>query len=306
MAIRKDIEDIQDRLKSGRYANEQAIKQGIVLRLLGALGWPVHDTQCVFPEFPLEGTRVDYALCHPPGKPVVVVEVKQPHTESEGDRQLFQYAFHAGAQIALLTTGTDWSFYLPSGQGNYEERRFLLLNFFERTVEDIEQNLLRFVGFESVKSGDAFKRAQDEHASTAQKAASEKAVPVAWRRLLEEPDSLLVDLLTEKSEEISGYKPNREFVASFIPTQIRPTEITPATKPPLGPPPSPKTPPPTATAAPRRTPALFLQIWRYARNWEERDRIGAGTFAAAAQGRHYIFGSLRNPRSHKETTFHFA
>ncbi len=57
--------------------NEAAVSQGIVLRLLQAIGWPAYDTQVVWPEYSLSGRRVDFALCHPPAKPIAFVEVKQ-------------------------------------------------------------------------------------------------------------------------------------------------------------------------------------------------------------------------------------
>ncbi len=50
MALREHIEDIRGGLEANRYPSEAAVSQGIVLRLLGALGWPTFDTQVVAPE----------------------------------------------------------------------------------------------------------------------------------------------------------------------------------------------------------------------------------------------------------------
>ena len=123
LSMDKDLLDIRGRLQASRYSNEAEIRQGIVIRLLRQLGWPDDDTDVVAPEFSLEGRRVDYALCHPPRKPVVLVEVKQPSQVNDADRQLFEYAFHRGVPMAILTTGQEWHFFLPGGEGDYGERR---------------------------------------------------------------------------------------------------------------------------------------------------------------------------------------
>ncbi|MEK7404317.1 MAG: hypothetical protein AAB225_04345 [Acidobacteriota bacterium] len=75
--LKEHIEDIRSGIKAGRFTNEAAVRQGVVLRLLQALWWPTYDTQVVAPEYSVEGRRVDFALCHPPGKPAVFIEVKQ-------------------------------------------------------------------------------------------------------------------------------------------------------------------------------------------------------------------------------------
>ncbi len=63
------LTDIIARLRQGRFPNEQAISQGIVLRVLQELGWDIYDTTAVWPEFQTGEGRADFALCHPPSKP---------------------------------------------------------------------------------------------------------------------------------------------------------------------------------------------------------------------------------------------
>ncbi|EQD78280.1 Type I restriction enzyme R protein N terminal domain protein, partial [mine drainage metagenome] len=115
---------------------EASVQQGIVLRLLHALSWPSYDTQIVCPEYSLEGRRVDYALCHPPGKPIAFVEVKQIGQSEGAERQLFEYAFHVGVPLAILTDGQEWNFFLPGEQGDYGERRVYKLDIVERDISE--------------------------------------------------------------------------------------------------------------------------------------------------------------------------
>ncbi|BAM00926.1 MULTISPECIES: type I restriction endonuclease [Caldilinea] len=126
MSLEQHIEEIRAGIKAGRFTNEASVSQGIVLRLLHALSWPSYDTQVVCPEYSLEGRRVDYALCHPPGKPIAFIEVKQIGQSEGAERQLFEYAFHVGVPLAVLTDGQEWNFFLPGEQGDYGERRVVL------------------------------------------------------------------------------------------------------------------------------------------------------------------------------------
>jgi predicted type IV restriction endonuclease len=119
MSLSDEIDDIRAGIKAGRYGSEAAVSQGIVLRLLQALGWSTFDTHAVCPEFSLGGRRVDYALCHPTDKPVAFIEVKQIGQSGGAERQLFEYAFHVGVPLAILTDGQEWNFFLPGEQGDY-------------------------------------------------------------------------------------------------------------------------------------------------------------------------------------------
>ena len=59
MDLKEHISEIQANLKAGRFINEAAVSQGIILRILQVLGWPVFNAQVVCPEYSVEGRRVD-------------------------------------------------------------------------------------------------------------------------------------------------------------------------------------------------------------------------------------------------------
>jgi predicted type IV restriction endonuclease len=131
--VEADLLDIRAGIKAGRYVNEATVSQGIVQRLLHALGWPVYDTEIVAPEYSLGGRRADYALCHPPREPVILIEVKQVGQSKGADRQLFEYALHKGVPMAILTDGQEWNFFLPTEQGDYSPPQLPSLGVAERT-----------------------------------------------------------------------------------------------------------------------------------------------------------------------------
>ena len=217
MALADDIDDIRARIKSGQFTNEASVSQGIVLRLLHALQWPQYNTQVVCPEYPLEGSlRVDFALCHPPGKPIGFIEVKKIGQSDGAERQLFEYAFHKGVPLAILTDGREWNFFLPGEQGDYGERRVYKLDLLERDTSECVTRLERYLGYAAIASGAAMNAAREDYTSVARERQIKGALPVAWERLVNEEDELLLEVVADSAQTICGFKPDPDVVASFL------------------------------------------------------------------------------------------
>jgi predicted type IV restriction endonuclease len=216
VTLEATIADIVLRLRQGRYPNEQAISQGVVLRVLQELGWETWDTNVVWPEYQTGEGRVDFALCHPASKPSVFTEVKQPGRAEEGVRQALEYAFHTGVPLVVLTDGRTWSFYLPAEQGSYEDRRVYKLDLYERTPEESSTALDRYLRYSAVQSGTALETARREYRSRSSQALARAAIPRAWRELVEKGDELLVELLTSAVESREGIRPDDDDVAEFL------------------------------------------------------------------------------------------
>lgn len=216
MTLEMHIEDILAGIKAGRYVNEAAVSQGIVLRLLQALGWPTYDTQVVCPEFALEGRRVDYALCHPASKPIAFVEVKQIGQSDRAERQLFEYAFHLGVPLAILTDGQEWNFFLPAEQGDYGERRVYKLDLVERNLAESVSRLSRYLGYSEISSGKAIAAAREDYQSVSRNRQMLATLPEAWSKLVTEEDDLLLELVADRVESLCGFKPDLDTVARFL------------------------------------------------------------------------------------------
>ncbi|MGD9489063.1 MAG: hypothetical protein AB7W47_13640 [Calditrichaceae bacterium] len=221
MAIANFIENVRMGLREGRFTSEAAVSQGILLPALNELGWPVFDTSIVIPEFSVEGRRVDYALCYPENRPSVFIEVKKVGFSEGADRQLFEYAFHLGVPMAILTDGQEWSFYLPGEQGRYDERRVYKLDLLERDVSEAKTRLDRYLSYSNVCSGAALKAARSDYQNVARVRIIETNLPKAWEGLLKDQDSLLLDLLADKVEDLCGYKPDLDVCSQFLEMQIQ-------------------------------------------------------------------------------------
>ena len=252
------IEDLAKGIAVGSFRSEAEISQGVVKRVLHELEWPVFNVQVVTPEFKIGSRKVDYALCHPAGKPSVLLEVKDlGKADSKGQRQLFEYCFHQGVPIAVLTDGQTWSFFFPAGQGDYGERQFARINLLEDDASDAAGTLQRYLNVGDVRSGAARKRAQREYERIHfQKEAASKYASV-WRELLSEPQSSLLDLFSQKVEAATQVRPDPERAAAFIRAQIGIAEV-----PPSGKKPQPKEYPPKpvpSTAQPKGKPSFTFQ-----------------------------------------------
>lgn len=216
MTLEQHIVDIQAGIRVGRFVNEASVSQGIVLRLLGALSWPTYDTQIICPEFSLGGRRVDFALCHPPGKPIAFVEVKQVGQSDGVERQLFEYAFHSGVPLAILTDGPEWSFFLPGEQGDYGERRVYKLDIIEREESESASRFTRYLQYDRIVSGAALNAAREDYRNVSRERQMKATLPDAWQKLVEEEDALLLEVIADKVESLCGFKPDPNSVAKFL------------------------------------------------------------------------------------------
>ncbi|MFZ5496485.1 MAG: type I restriction enzyme HsdR N-terminal domain-containing protein [Verrucomicrobiota bacterium] len=231
MSLETTLTDITARLRQGRFPNEQAISQGIVLRVLQELGWDTWDTNIVWPEYQTGEGRADFALCHPASNPSIFIEVKQPGKAEDAVRQALEYAFHTGVPFVVLTDGRTWSFYLPAEQGSYEDRRVYKLDLFERPPAEAATTLDRYLARARVESGEALDTARKEYRSRNRKSQARSAIPDAWRELVEKGDELLVELLASAVESKTGVRPDDDDVAEYLAGLGKPVFIESAPRP---------------------------------------------------------------------------
>jgi hypothetical protein len=223
MALETTLSDITARLRQGKFPNEQAISQGIILRVLQELGWDTWDTTVVWPEYQTGQGRADFALCHPPSKPAVFIEVKQPGRAEDAVRQALEYAFHTGVPFIVLSDGRTWNFYLPAEKGSYEDRRVYKLDLFERPATEAAERLELYLSRARIQSGEALEAARKEYRSQNRRSQARAAIPEAWRELVEKGDELLVELVASAVESKAGIRPEVDDVAEFLVALGKPT-----------------------------------------------------------------------------------
>lgn len=221
-ALTPTIEDLKSRIAAGEFRSEAEISQGVVIRILRELGWPDHQTQVVKPQFKIDNRRVDYALCHPPGQPSVLLEVKDlTKADAKGEEQLFKYCFGYGVPIAVLTDGQKWSFFFPAGQGSYEQRRFAQVDVLTDEPGVSAGILTEYLRAQDVRSGEARKRAERAYEAVRLERLAASKFKTVWQKLLSGPESLLLDLFLEEVEQAAGVRPDRSRGAEFIRAQAQ-------------------------------------------------------------------------------------
>lgn len=226
------LQRIRERLQQATYPNEAAVREAIVIPILKALSWPVQEPLVVYREYTIGGQRVDYALCDPQTRsPLVFLEVKSIGYDLTGESQLFEYAFHQGIKIAVLTDGARWLVYLPLESGDYTQRRVTLLDLRERDIRDCIYYLERYLDYESVLSGAAYRKARRDLRQSAQRRVQEEriqeALPRAWQELIDPPDEQLIKLLVDRVESLCGYRPEASTIVNFLRTQPHPSFLSP-------------------------------------------------------------------------------
>ena len=145
------------------------------------------------------------------------------------ERQLFEYAFHQGVPLAILTDGREWSFFLPAGTGSYHERQLCKLDLSESDGAESSRRFERYLRYEDVCSGAAFTAAQNDYQDVLRERQISEALPKAWDKLVAEEDEYLIDVVASCVKELCDHRPAPDTVVRFLRT-IQPH---------LGPPPTP-------------------------------------------------------------------
>jgi hypothetical protein len=83
---------------------------------------------------------------------------------------------------------------------------------------------LRYLKYDSIVSGAAIEAAREDYRNVAQTRLMKAALPKAWRKLVEEKDDILIDLIADQAASLCGYKPDFDAVARFLEESISLTQ----------------------------------------------------------------------------------
>ena len=137
-------------------------------------------------------------------------------------QQLLEYCFQEGTELAALTNGRTWWLYLPLQRGNWDQRRFLTIDLESQDPAIIEQRFMEYLSQDKVISGRAVSDAENSVRSQQRAETIDKTLIEAWNQIVETPDEILVDLISETTERICGMKPEPELVKQFLSRRFSP------------------------------------------------------------------------------------
>ena len=180
----------------------------------------------VIPEFSVGNGRIDYCL-RVNSKSAVFIEVKRATEDLERhEKQLLEYSFTYGVDIAVLTNGLLWWFYLPLLGGNWQQRKFISIDIRQQKIVNSLNYFNDFLSKESILNGSAVKKAKDVKESREKIKLIKNAIPEAWKQLIGEPDEMLLEIFADKVEGICGHSPDLELLTEFVKGQCFNSELT--------------------------------------------------------------------------------
>ncbi len=237
--MKKEIVSFIKSLKTNKKLekfDQASTKQAVVLRLLSFLGWDIFDVGEVYPDYSVNSYSVSYALRDKNvGK--IFIEVKRVHEKLDNHQKpLLSFAAQEKVDIAVLTNGIIWWFYLTKSAGSSQDKWFYSADLIKQKDEAIAPNLIDLLGKNNVAHGQALKAARTLNQNKNQKMAAD-VIPEAWNKLVSQPNMILVELLRESTEKICGCKVEGKLAERFLEKHLDKWLVTNRPAPSVGPPP---------------------------------------------------------------------
>jgi hypothetical protein len=86
----------------------------------------------------------------------------------------------------------------------------------DRSPEDSQATLQRYLSRDRVRSGAALDAATQDYRDATAKREAARALPRAWSQLVQGSEDLLVELLSDQAEALSGFRPEPKDVTDFL------------------------------------------------------------------------------------------
>ena len=216
--MKKQIISFIDDLKANKKLatfDEASTKQAVVLRLLSFLGWDIFNVEEVYPDYSTNSSHVSYAL-RIRNSSKIFIEVKRAHQKLESyQKDLVNLAAGDDVNLAILTNGITWWFYLVSASGTWKQKWFQSIDLLKQKPEVFVPNLIDLLAKEKIAKGQSLRAAKTLFQKKRQKLAVD-FLPEAWNQILTQPNKIFVELLSEQTEKLCRYKLDAKTIEKFI------------------------------------------------------------------------------------------
>jgi predicted type IV restriction endonuclease len=212
--IKSFIKDMKSNKKLSSF-DEASTKQAVVLRMLSFLGWDIFNVDEVCPDYGTNSSQVSYALRIGTSKKIFV-EVKKISEKLDSHQKKFvELAAGEGADIAVLTNGVIWWFYLASSNESWQQKWIYSADFFEQEPDSFIPQLADLLTMNKVSKGQALKTAKNLFREKKQKMAAD-FLPKAWNQIISQPNKIFIELLSLQTEKLCGYKVDIKSIETFL------------------------------------------------------------------------------------------
>jgi hypothetical protein len=217
-SMEKKIISFIDELKSNKKLSafdEASTKQAVVLRLLSFLGWDIFDVEQVYPDYSASSANVSYAL-RIKNANKVFIDVKRVHSKLDKyQKSLVNLASREGVNLAVLTNGITWWFYLNTANGSWQRKWFYSIDLIKQKPDTFVPNLVDLLTKTKVAQGQSLKTAKSLFQKKRQKLAA-NFLPEAWNQIISQPNKIFVELLSEQTEKLCRYKVDAKSIQKFL------------------------------------------------------------------------------------------
>ena len=216
--MKKEIETFIKELKSNKKLerfDEASTKQAVVLRLFSFLGWDIFNVDEVYPDYSVNSHSITYAL-RVKNTNKIFIDVKRVGEKLDNyQKPLLNLASGENVEIAILTNGVLWWFYLPRSDGNSQEKWFYSVDLLKQKEDTFVAQVIDLLSKNKVVKGQALKAAETLNKNKNQKIAS-NVIPEAWNKIISQPNMIFVELLRESTEKICGCRVETKLVERFL------------------------------------------------------------------------------------------
>ena len=216
--MKKQIVEFIESLKQNKKLatfDEASTKQAVVMRLLSFLGWDIFNVEEVYPDYSVGTQNVSYAL-RIRNTNKVFIEVKRIHKKLDNhQKDLVNLGMRDGVNLAILTNGITWWFYLMAASGSWQQKWFYTIDIIKQKPDAFVTHLIDLLDKDKVAKGQSLKAAKSLFQEKKQKLAAD-FLPEAWNQILSQPNKIFVELLSETTEKLCRYKVDSKTVEKFL------------------------------------------------------------------------------------------
>lgn len=139
------------------------IKQAVVLPILAHLDWNPFNVNEVYPEYSSNDQQVDFSLRHKNSNKVFLKVIKIEENFNLYKKSLLKFALEESVEIAVLTNGIVWQFYLPTSENNLESIKFYSLDIYSNSNNELTEKFIDFLSKDNIISGKALENLKNSY-----------------------------------------------------------------------------------------------------------------------------------------------
>ena len=195
--------------------DESSTKQAVIIKMLSLLGWDIFNVDEVKPDLVVKSYTVDYALRKNKFNTVFIGVSKAGEELRKDQKEILASAISEGVKLVLVTNGFQWWFYLSFREGVAEQRKVCAIDLHKQKPAEAAARLISLLEKGNVTGGEALKKAETMQ-ETRQSRAVNRYLTEAWQSLMKRPPDVLIKLINETFEKISGYPVDGNLIKKYL------------------------------------------------------------------------------------------